>query len=130
MFEAINEWSYYGRYGNTTTQGGIEYAEFDYQSWLKPTIDEEGNLTDTGEKTLWQYGRGLYGDDYTLVGTYNLPFVLRGGCWYDGTATGVFASFSVIGNPYSNIRFSSGGCGVALFDLSLAFESLFIQQKL
>ena len=130
MFEAINESSYYGRYGKATTQNGKEYAKFNYQTWLKPTIDSEGNLIDTGEGILWQYGRGLYGDDYTLVGTYNLPFVLRGGIWGSGAATGVFASYSLYGSPYYYRRFSSGGCGVALFDLSLAFESLFIQQKL
>ena len=53
MFEAINEWSYYGRYGNAITQNGKEYAKFNYQTWLKPTIDSEGNLIDTGEGILW-----------------------------------------------------------------------------
>ena len=122
MFEAINEWSYYGRYGNkytvTNADGSkTEYAEFNYQAWLKPTIDSEGNLTDTGEGTLWQYGRGLYGDDNTLVGTYNLPFVRRGGDWNNGTATGVFASDGDYGNPGNSKRFSSCGCVVALIKL-------------
>ena len=114
MYEAISEWSYYGRYSKATTQNGTEYAAYNFTNWLKPTLNAEGELTDTGEGSLWQYGRCLYGDDYTLVGTYNMPFVPRGGAWHDSSASGVFASLGSSGYAYGDPRVPSSGCGLAL----------------
>ena len=113
MYEAINEWSYYGRYGKEYTSGSTHYNAFDYTAWLKPTI-VNGELTDTGEGSLWQYGTGLYGGDFTLVGTYYLPFLLRGGKWDDGSDSGVFASGGGDGDAVDNERFSSCARVVAL----------------
>ena len=94
MFEIINEWSYYGRYSR-------EYhglMAYEFQDWLKPIIDNGGNLIDTGEESLGQYGRSFYGEDFILIGTYNFPFVLRGGELLNGTASGIFASANYIGD--------------------------------
>ena len=113
MYEAINEWSYYGRYGKEYTSGSTHYNAFDYEAWLKPTV-VNGELTDTGEGTLWQYGTGLYGGDFTLVGTYYLPFLLRGGLWSTGSGGGVFASGGSYGYANYGERFPSCTRVVAL----------------
>ena len=55
----------------------------------------------TGENTLWQFGTGFCGNDYTLVGTYNCPFLLRSGYWGDDLNAGIFASFEGSGNAAS-----------------------------
>ena len=112
LYEALNEWSYWGRYSQAYSTGGTNYSKYGYTTWLKPTV-EDGVLIDTGESRLNQYGTCLYGNDYVLVETYALPFVLRGGSLSDGTRAGVFAFLGYHGNAYSSPRFSSGDYGVA-----------------
>ena len=109
LYEAIDEWSYFGRYAKTYTEGSVNYIEYGYMAWLQPTVNETGQLVDTGENSLWQYGRSFYGNDYTLIGTYNIPFIIRGGVWSDGEASGIFAVDSG-GNPNSDKRFSTNNC--------------------
>ena len=112
LYEALNEWSYYGRYAGTEVNGQ-QYEKYGYTTWLKPTV-ENGVLMDTGEDRLNQYGKCLYNDDYVLVGTYTLPFVVRGGYGYDSTSSGLFAFYGGNGVTSNNFRFSSGGCGVSM----------------
>ena len=110
MYEAISEWSYFGRYSKpysiTNADGTTtEYGAYEYINWLKPITNEQGELINTGEETLGEYGKSLYGDDYTLIGTYILPFMLRGGYWSDSTSSGIFASDGRGGSTYNYARF-------------------------
>mgnify|MGYP005774562749 CR=1 FL=1 len=109
MYEEINNWSYWGRYGK-------EYENnkaFEYATWLKPKV-VGGELTDTGEDILWQYGTGFYGDDFTLVGTYYQPFLFRGGNWTNDFGSGIFTFNNDDGGAYFGKRFSSCTRVVAL----------------
>ena len=118
MYEAIKEWSYYGRYPGETTginEKGEQYtipASYNSMNWFKATYDSNGNVTNTGETTV-AYGISYYNNDFTLVGTYYRPFLLRGGAWSDGSFAGVFACYGY-GNASSSIRFPSCGRVVAL----------------
>ena len=98
MYEAINEWSYWGRYGEVYTVNDVKYNPYEFTTWLKPIINEDGELTDTGETKVLQYGRGLYGNDYTLIGTYIYSFIRRGGDWGDDNASGIFSSCGSYGS--------------------------------
>ena len=115
MYEAINDWSYFGRYGKEyTDSSGTHYNAFEYGYWFKPTLDLNGNIIDTGENIFGQnsFGTALYGHDYTLIGTYPKPFVLRGGSWIDGYYAGIFASHGEEGGASFNIRFPPCTCNV------------------
>ena len=78
---------------------------------------------------MWQYGTCLYGNDYVLVGTYDLPFVRRGGDWYDYTRTGVFAFYGSDGSAFGNKRFSPGGCYVVPWNTKIFIISIDISHK-
>ena len=99
MYEAIKEFSYYGRYSQTYSS----YAAYEYTNWLKATYDSEGNATSANDDTI-KYTNGLYGD-YALVGNPAQPFLLRGGSWWDGAAAGVFASHGSRGDAGDGARF-------------------------
>ena len=51
------------------------------------------------------YGKTFYNDDFALVGSASLPFLLRGGSWWDETTTGVFASNGYYGYWSYNVGF-------------------------
>ena len=109
MYEAINEWSYYGRYANTyvtTNPDGskTEYKEFEFEHWFKPIENSAGELISSGDNILGQYGRCLYNDDFTLIGTYLSPFEPRGGTWEENTASGIFACCGYSGYANNNTR--------------------------
>ncbi len=112
MYETINEWSYYGRYANTyivTNPDGTktEYKEFEFEHWFTPTINDKGELINSGEEILGQYGRCLYNDDFTLIGTYLSPFEPRGGTWEETSASGIFACCGYSGYANNNTRIST-----------------------
>lgn len=69
MYEVINTYSYYGKKSNGD------------RDWLIDT-------TATGA----QYGKCYYNSDYALIGNCALPFLERGGDWWDGSGAGVFNS--------------------------------------
>lgn len=69
MYEVINTYSYYGKKSNGD------------RDWLIDT-------TATGA----QYGKCYYNSDYALIGNCARPFLLRGGCWWNGSSAGVFSS--------------------------------------
>ena len=101
MYEIIKDFSYYGR--NPSNNYG--------EAWMIATgVDENGELTSTQAG----YGLSYYNGDFTLVGTYYRPFLLRGGRWNYGSYTGVFASNGSGGNAYDYVRFSSCARVVAL----------------
>ena len=69
MYEVINTYSYYGKKSNGD------------RDWLIDT-------TATGA----QYGKCYYNSDYALIGNCALPFLIRGGNWWNGSSAGVFSS--------------------------------------
>lgn len=75
MYEVINTYSYYGKKSN----GDCD--------WLIDT-------TATGA----QYGKCYYNSDYALIGNCALPFLLRGGDWWNGSGAGVFGSGGSVGD--------------------------------
>ena len=79
MYEVINTYSYYGKKSNGD------------RDWLIDT-------TATGA----QYGKCYYNSDYALIGNCALPFLIRGGGWWDGSGAGVFASIGHSGGAYYN----------------------------
>ena len=94
MYEAIKDFSYYGRNPENS------YGE----AWMKATaVDENGELTSTSTG----YGLSYYNGDFTLVGTYYQPFLLRGSSWYSASHAGVFASAGNDGHASHHVRFSS-----------------------
>ena len=98
MYEVINgsEFSYYGiRY-----YGG-KYTE----QWLKATYDDNGNVTATNHEVSIDYAIGLYDSDYMLIGTFVLPFLIRGGYWDSGAANGVFSTHGTGGSAFSGNGF-------------------------
>ena len=101
MYEIIKDFSYYGR--NPSNNYG--------EAWMIATgVDENGELTSTQAG----YGLSYYNGDFTLVGTYYRPFLLRGGHWSYGSGAGVFASNGYYGYAGNDRRFSSGARVVAL----------------
>lgn len=78
MYEVINTYSYYGKKSNGD------------RDWLIDT-------TATGA----QYGKCYYNSDYVLIGNCALPFLVRGGNWWNGSTAGVFGSYGY--NGYANI---------------------------
>ena len=82
MYEVINTYSYYGKKANGD------------RGWLIDT-------TATGA----QYGKCYYNSDYALIGSCALPFLLRGGNWWDGSSAGVFDSRGNIGDAYDDCGF-------------------------
>ena len=113
MYEVINTFSYYGWLTKDIVSGSTTYKAGEQQSWFTATEDASGNIT-TNSDRLWNYGRTFYNDDFALVGGYHQPFLLRGGYWYSGDYTGVFASCANGGNGSDSKRFSSGVGFVAL----------------
>ena len=107
--EVLNTFSYYGRYSKEYTEGSTTYSPYNYTSWFKATYDADGNVTATGEDTLWSYGRSYYNNDFILVGEVYRPFLLRGGHWSNDAYTGVFTSSGYAGGAYDITRFSSSG---------------------
>ena len=106
FMENIGKWSYYGRYAKVYTDGtGNRYDAFEVTTWLTPTINEKGELIDTGENEKDQYTNGLYGEDYTLIGIHNLPFIRRGGRNSDKNFSGVFAYSDATGAVYAYVTF-------------------------
>ena len=77
MYEVINTYSYYGKKANGD------------RDWLIDT-------TATGA----QYGKCYYNGDYALIGNCALPFLARGGSWWDGSRAGVFGSYGAFGYAY------------------------------
>lgn len=82
MYEVINTYSYYGKKANGD------------RDWLIDT-------TATGA----QYGKCYYNGDYALIGNCALPFLLRGGNWWNGSCAGVFVSGGSFGYAYYNAGF-------------------------
>ncbi len=72
LYEAINDYSYYGVFTDNETW-----------NWIK-----KANTTAT--EASWD-GLGYYNGDFTLIGNCVLPFMARGGYWGDSTRAGVFA---------------------------------------
>ena len=77
MYEVINTYSYYGKKSNGD------------RDWLIDT-------TATGA----QYGKCYYNSDYALIGNCALPFLGRGGSWWNGSGAGVFYSYGDYGYAY------------------------------
>ena len=99
--EVLKDFSYFGR--NPSNNYGT--------AWMISTgVDENGELT----STQTGYGLSYYNGDFTLVGSYYRPFLLRGGDWSGGSGAGVFASNGGSGSAVNGIRFSSCARVVAL----------------
>ncbi len=103
--EAMDEWSYYGRYANAYNSYGVQYGPYEFLAWLRPTIDSDGKIVDIGETTLWNYGVSLYGNDNILIGTYYFPFLFRGGDNWSGNYTGLFDSSGWYGRADRGVSF-------------------------
>lgn len=82
MYEVINTYSYYGKKSNGD------------RDWLIDT-------TATGA----QYGKCYYNSDYALIGNCALPFLGRGGGWWDGSGAGVFSSYGSYGDAGGSVGF-------------------------
>lgn len=82
MYEVINTYSYYGKKSNGD------------RDWLIDT-------TATGA----QYGKCYYNSDYALIGNCALPFLERGGYWWNGSSAGVFHSYGGFGDAYYHAGF-------------------------
>ena len=82
MYEVINTYSYYGKKSNGD------------RDWLIDT-------TATGA----QYGKCYYNSDYALIGNCALPFLGRGGSWWNGSGAGVFYSYGDYGYAYYSVGF-------------------------
>lgn len=82
MYEVINTYSYYGKKSNGD------------RDWLIDT-------TATGA----QYGKCYYNSDYALIGNCALPFLIRGGSWWNGSSAGVFGSYGYDGSAYNSSGF-------------------------
>ena len=95
MYEAIKEFSYYGRYSKDykvkDSEGNevIQAVAYEHTNWFKATYDSEGNATSANDDTV-KTTPGLYDGDYALVGTPARPFLIRGGDWSKGTRAGVW----------------------------------------
>ena len=50
--------------------------------------------------TNFEEGLSIYNNDYTLIGNIYLPFLMRGGHWWDVSRAGIFASHGNSGDPY------------------------------
>ena len=101
MYEVIKDFAYFGR--NPATSYG--------EAWMKVTgLDENGELTSTEAG----YGYSYYNGDFALMGSYYQPFLLRGGSWYYGSHTGVFASDGYYGDALYYSRFPPCARVVAL----------------
>lgn len=82
MYEVISTYLYYGK---TISE---EYT------WLKDEVSSAS-----------QYQGGTYyNSDYILIGNCALPFVYRGGGWYDNSGAGVFATGATGGDASGGLR--------------------------
>ena len=76
-------------------------------------LDENGEL----KNATTGYNVTYYGNDFTLIGTYNRPFVVRGGNWNFGTNTGIFASYGHRGEAAYDARIPTFSCNVKKMEI-------------
>ena len=83
MYEVINTYSYYGKKTDNSYDWGFDlsYSSAQYN------------------------GRTYYNNDFALIGNCSLPFLRRGGLWWDGSSAGVFASIGDNGYAYGDVGF-------------------------
>ena len=119
MYEVINTFSYYGKLTKEVTLGSITYSKNSRQ-WFTATEEADG-IIKTNSDRLDNYGKTYYNDDCALLGSYDRPFILRGGYWEREKEAGLFAIFASIGDGGYIVRFSTSISIVVL----KAYTSLF-----
>ena len=104
IYEVINgnNFSYYGYKEYKKNKDDTNYTYI--AVWLKATYDDNGNIIETNHRTT-KYEMGLYDSDYMLIGTFALPFIVRGGSWGLGTSSGVFCNYGSGGGDHYSYGF-------------------------
>ena len=102
MYEIIRKdvFSYYGVESKNYKEGG-----------LQATYDKDGNLTGINYSKI-NLSSGLYDGDYVVIGTYNVPFLGRGGYAQDSGGSGILNNYCSDGKVRNGPQFSSCNCFV------------------
>ncbi len=77
--------------------------EGEYSYYGKKVDNKYEWIKDITPPSETQYGSTCYNNDYALIGNCALPFLLRGGSWWNSSYAGVFASYGYYGGD-SSIR--------------------------